>query len=41
MSDNFHKHRDKRISEMAERIRNSRVKKKEKAIIFPQRANKA
>jgi hypothetical protein len=30
MSDVFQKHRDKRISEMRERIHNSRIKKKEK-----------
>ena len=42
MSDVFQKHRDKRISEMRERIRISRIKKKEKkVIIFSQRVNKA
>ena len=43
MSDVFQKHRDKRISEMRERMRNSRIKnkKKEKVIISSQRANKA
>ena len=43
MSDVFQNHRDKRISEMRERMRNSRIKnkKKEKVIISSQRANKA
>jgi len=41
MSKIFEKHREKRISEMSERIRNSRIKKKEKVIIFSQRINKA
>ena len=41
MSKTFERHRDKRISEMRERIRNSRIKKKEKVIIFSQRINKA
>jgi len=41
MSDVFQKHRDNRISEMRERMRNSRIKKKEKVIIFSQRVNKA
>jgi len=42
MSDVFQKHRDKRISEMRERIHNSRIKKKEKKVtIFSQHANKA
>ena len=40
MSDDFQKHRDKRISEMRERMRNSRIKKKEKVIIFSQRVKK-
>jgi len=41
MSDVFQKHRDKRISEIRERIHNSRIKKKEKkVIIFSQHANK-
>ena len=41
MSDDFKTHRDKRISEMRERVRNSRVKKKQEVIIFSQRVNKA
>ena len=41
MSDYFKIHRDKRIDEMRERVRNSRVKKKEEVIIFSQRVNKA
>ena len=41
MSGDFKNHRDKRISEMSERMRNSRVKKKEEVIIFSQRVNKA
>jgi len=41
MSDVFQKHRDKRISEMHERVRNSRIKRKEEVIIFSQRINKA
>ena len=41
MSDVFQKHRDKRISEMRERIHNSRIKKKKNVIIFSQRVNKA
>ena len=41
MSKTFERHRDKRISEMRERIRNSRIKKKEKVIIFSQHVNKA
>ena len=41
MSEAFQKHRDKRINEIRERIRNSRIKKKETVIIFSQRVNKA
>jgi len=41
MSDVFQKHRDKRISEMCERIHNSRIKKKKNVIIFSQCVNKA
>jgi len=42
MSDVFQRHRDKRISEMRERVRISRIKKKEKKVaIFSQQANKA
>ena len=42
MSDVFQRHRDKRISEIRERIHNSRIKKKEKKVtIFSQHANKA
>ena len=40
MSDDFQKHRDKRISEIRERMRNSRIKKKEKVIIFSQNTKK-
>ena len=39
MSDVFQRHREKRISEMSERMRNSRIKKKEKVIIFSQHVN--
>ena len=41
MSDVFQKHRDKRISELRERMRNSRIKEKKNVIIFSQRVNKA
>jgi len=41
MSDVFQKHRDKRISEMRERMRISRIKEKKNVIIFSQRVNKA
>ena len=41
MSDDYKTHRDKRISEIRERMRNSRVKKKEEVKIFSQRFNKA
>ena len=41
MSDVFQRHRDKRISELRERVRISRIKKKEEVIIFSQRVNKA
>jgi len=41
MSEAFEKHRDKRISEMRERIRNSKIKKIEEVKIFSQRLEKA
>ena len=42
MSDAFQRHRDKRISELRDRVRISRIKKKEKKVtIFSQHANKA
>ena len=41
MSNDFKNHREKRISEMSERLRNSRVKKKEEVKFFSQRVNKA
>jgi len=41
MSDVFKAHTDKRISEMRERMSNSRIKKKEKVIIFSKHAKKA
>jgi hypothetical protein len=41
MRDAFKTHTEKRISEMQERVRNSRIKKKEKVIIFSQHAKKA
>ncbi len=41
MSEAFKNHRDKRISEIRERIRNNRLKKKEEVIIFSQRVNNA
>jgi len=41
MSDAFKAHTEKRISEMRERMRNSRIKKKEKVIIFSQHVKKA
>ena len=34
MSDDFKNHRDKRISEIRERMRNSKIKKKEEVKIF-------
>jgi hypothetical protein len=40
MNDTFKRHEEKRISEMRERVRNSRIKKKEKAIIFSQHVKK-
>ena len=41
MSESFERHRDKRISEMRERMRISRIKEKKNVIIFSQRVNKA
>jgi len=41
MSDVFNKHAEKRISEMRERVRISRIKKKGNAIIFSQNAKKS
>jgi len=41
MSESFEKHRDKRISEMRERIRNSKTKKIEGMKTFGQRVEKA
>ena len=41
MSESFERHRDKRISEMRERIRNSRLKKKVEMKTFGQRVEKA
>jgi len=41
MSDVFQKHRDKRISEMRERMRNSKIKKKIERRTFGQRVEKA
>jgi len=42
MSKVFENHREKRIREMSERVRNSRIKKKgQEVIIFSQHANKA
>jgi len=41
MSEAFKKHKEKRISEMFERIRNSKIKKKESVKIFSQRVEKA
>lgn len=41
MRNAFETHREKRISEMAERVRNYRIKKREKVIIFSQNTKKA
>jgi len=41
MSETFEKHRDKRISEMRERIHNSKTKKIEGMKTFGQRVEKA
>jgi len=41
MSEAFEKHRDKRISEMRERIRNNRLNKKIEMKTFGQRVEKA
>jgi len=41
MNKAFENHREKRISEMRERMRNSRIKKKEKVILFSPHAKKA
>ena len=40
MSNAFETHREKRISEIRERMRNSRIKKKKKLIIFSQHVKK-
>jgi hypothetical protein len=40
MRDAFQTHKEKRISEMSERVRNSRIKKKEKVVIFHNMSNK-
>ena len=41
MSESFEKHIDKRISEMRQRIRNSKIKKKVEMKTFGQRVEKA
>jgi len=41
MSEAFEKHKDKRISEIHERIYNSKIKNKEGVKIFSQRVEKA
>ena len=41
MSESFEKHRDKRISEIRERIRNNRLNKKIEMKTFGQRVEKA
>ena len=41
MSEAFEKHKAKRISEMRERIRNSKIKNKEGVKTFSQRVEKA
>ena len=41
MSEAFETHRDKRISELRERIRNSKIKKKVEMKTFGQRVEKA
>ena len=41
MSENFERHRDKRISEMRERIRNDRLKKKLEMKTFGHHIKKA
>ena len=41
MSKVFENHIEKRINEMSMRLRNSKIKNKEKVIIFSQRTNKA
>ena len=41
MNEAFKNHRDKRISEIRERMRNSKIKKKEEVKIFSQRLEKA
>ena len=40
MRNAFEMHKEKRISEMGKRIRNYRIKKKEKAIIFYSKSSK-
>jgi len=41
MSDFFERHKDKRISELRERARNSKIKRKRNMRTFGQRADKA
>jgi stalled ribosome alternative rescue factor ArfA len=41
MSEDFERHKDKRISEMRERIRNNKLKKKVEMKTFGQRVEKA
>ena len=41
MNETYKNHRDKRISEMRERIRNSKTRKIEEVKIFSQRVEKA
>jgi len=41
MSENFERHKDKRINEMRERIRNNRLNKKVEMKTFGQRVEKA
>ena len=40
MRNAFETHKEKRISEMGKRIRNSRIKKKENAVIFHNMSSK-
>jgi len=41
MSEAYKKHMDKRISEMRDRMRSARIKKKQEVKIFSQRVEKA
>jgi len=41
MSEAFKKHRDKRISELLERMHTSKIKEKEEMMTFSQRVEKA